>query len=407
VSERSDLVSTLLTADATERERLLRSVDPTTLEMALPQLGRRREPAAAEVLALIDLVVEDRAVRKAARRELHRLRSIGVQAPETAPLSAAAGQDAWPRAANAPLPVSEAWATDIDPSGSRAVWLLGERPLGGVWFAALLLNDQRGLQDLSLIDTTRKRFLREFEASQRGGGIWVSVPGLYALALLREAVDLTRANSGGLPTRYHALRDVFGEAPSSPERALIYETISPVEANFNPGWLDDSVQLVSEPEVAGWHIPVGADFRQRALDAARAPSTGLLVPGHTPEQQVQQLVVDAAHDAFGPDVRRALRRRLEETAYIFAQTDRLAAARLAVGAAQGLEDGGTGSRVPAERHPLVRLLLASGLARLVGNERIGGHRAAEVLVELIERGGSREAQSAPVETRPSGLILPR
>jgi hypothetical protein len=98
-----------------------------------------------------------------------------------------------------------------------------------------------------------------------------------------------------------------------------------------------------------------------------------------------------------------MRRRLEETAYIFVSTDRLSAARLAVAAAHGLEDG----RVAPERHPLLRLLLVAGLARLVGSETIGSRRASDVLFELIERSSQREAQGGPVETRPSGLILPR
>ena len=68
------------------------------------------------------------------------------------------------------MPVSQAWVTDIDASGSRALWLLGERPLGGVWFAALLLNDLRGVQDLSLIDTTHKRFLKELDQNRGAAG---------------------------------------------------------------------------------------------------------------------------------------------------------------------------------------------------------------------------------------------
>ena len=50
------------------------------------------------------------------------------------------------------------------------------------------------------------------------------------------------------------MRDVFGEAPSAPERALIYDTISPVEANLNPEWLDESIQLIAEPELLDGHM---------------------------------------------------------------------------------------------------------------------------------------------------------
>jgi hypothetical protein len=223
----------------------------------------------------------------------------------------------------------------------------------------------------------------------------------YALRLVREAVDLAREH-GGVPTRYHAFRDAFGEATGPPERALVYETISPVEATFNPDWLEQSPSLLTEQEMAGWHVVVSADFRARGLEAARAPLTGLLVPGHTPEQQALQVVADAAAQAVTPAVRRAFRRRLEETAAIFVATDRLLAARRAVAAARALED----EKLPVERHPLMRLLVASGLARLMGAEAAGGRRAGELLIDLVER-AAQQSQSSAVETRPSGLILPR
>ena len=397
--ETLDLVAALLDGETAQRESLLREADPAALEAALKQLGGRREVAAAEVLALVDLVVQDRSLRKSARRELHRLRSVGVQA-EAPQLTSAMTQSP---SNEATIPISEAWVTDIDPTGSRALWLLGERRLGGVWFAALLLNDQHGLQDINLVDTTRKRFLKELEQNDRAVGSWVTLPADYALQLVREAVDLTREVGGGLPTRYRALRDVFGEASAAPEPALVYETIRPVEASFNPNWLEDSPRLLDEPEVAGWHVTVPPDLRARALDAARGPAAGLLVPGHTPEQQALQLIAEAAQQGLTPLIRRALRRRLEETGYIFVATDRLAAARLAVAAARALDD----PAISAERHPLVRLLLGAGLSRLLGADRIGTRRASDVLLELIERATQQQAQTGPTETRPSGLILPR
>jgi hypothetical protein len=63
--------------------------------------------------------------------------------------------------------------------------------------------------------------------------------------------------------------------------------------------------------------------------------------------------------------------------------------------------------MPPERHPLMRLLLAAGLARLIGAENIAGRRASEALLELVDRASQQDVQGGPVETRPSGLILPR
>ena len=115
------------------------------------------------------------------------------------------------------------------------------------------------------------------------------------------------------------------------------------------------------------------------------------------------MIAEAAQQGLTPLIRRALRRRLEETGYIFVATDRLAAARLAVAAARALDD----PAISAERHPLVRLLLGAGLSRLLGADRIGTRRASDVLLELIERATQQQAQTGPTETRPSGLILPR
>lgn len=348
-----ELATSLLAAESAEREQLLRSAEPSALSDALQALGHRRDVAAAEVLLQVESVVDDRALRKMARRELHRLRSMGIEPPAAQEAPAAlAAVDTAPRI----LPVTEAWGTDIDPTGGRALWLVADRPLGGIWFAALLVNDTRGLLELSLVETTRKRFQREFEASRSGAGTWVSLPGEYSLQLVREAVDVTREVGGGLPTRYQALRDALGEANSPPERGLVYDTVSLVEINFNPGWLDDSPQLLAEPELGGWYVSMPTELRTRALEAARAPSVGLLVPGHTPEQQALQLVADATRDALTPLVRRAIRRRLEETGYIFLQTDRLPQARLAAAAAHGLADS-TGAA--PDRHPLMRLLMAA------------------------------------------------
>jgi len=400
VTDGSDLAAQLLAAAPQERSDLLRNAEPAALEQAILALGHRREPAAAETLALVDDVVSDRALRKTARRELHRLRSMGVEAPTPNRVAVETAPEPRPRT----LQVTEARGTDIDPTGSRALWLLAERPLGGVWFAALLLNDLRGLQEMSLVDTTRKRFQREFEQSASGAGVWVNLPGEYGLRLVREALDLTRELGGGPPARYQAFRDTFGEAAGRPERGLIYETISLVEINFNPGWLEQSPRLLGEPEVSGWYVPVGTEFRARAMEVAHAPMTGLLVPGHTPEQQALQLVADVAHAALTPVVRRGLRRRLEETGYIFLETNRLMQARLAAAAARALDDA---VGLQPERHPLVRLLLAAGLARLLGGETIGTRRAAEVLLEMVERAGEQQGQGSTVETRPSGLILPR
>jgi hypothetical protein len=297
--------------------------------------------------------------------------------------------------------LSEAWATEISPNGLRAVWLLGEPPLGGAWLAAMALSEDTGLTDLTLVETTRKRYQRELEERRNDArATWVPVPPDYALQLVREAVDTARSQDRGLPTRYHAFKELFGEAEHGPELPLVHLLLGQIETSFHATDPDETVRLVREPEVADWYVPVSDALRTRAAELARGPAGGLFVPGNDPEQQALRLLADAAREALIDQRRHTLRRRLEETAYIFLATDRQVAAQLAIAAANALDD----RSLSPERNAFLRVLLTSGLVGGVRSER---ERAmAERLLDLVLRGLQGGPGRGP-ETTSSGLILPR
>ena len=397
----ADLAHILLAETPAERVERLQQADVAELEQAIAELGRQHVLAAAEVLRLIDAVVPDRGLRKAARRELHRLESIGIHAPDTLELPEAEPEvidlPSGPRA-----PLREAWASEISASGLRALWLMGEPPLGGAWLAALVLSEDDGLTEVSLVETTRKRYQRELEERRADSrATWVPVPPAYALKLVREGVDLAHAHDRGLPTRYRSVKELFGEAEQGPELAMVYTLLRQLEPTADGSNLEATVQLFGEPEVVDWYLPVGEDLRKRAAEIVRGAASGLVVPGNTPEQRALRLLTDAAREVLTSERRHALQRRLEETGYIFVATDRLAAARLAVTAAQALQDSSAGP----ERNPFLRLLLTSGL---VGGVRTETDRAAaERLLDLVLRGLQAEPGRGPETTTASGLILPR
>jgi hypothetical protein len=398
----ADLANLLLAESPAERLERLRQADVAELEQAIPELGRQHILAAAEVLRLIDAVVPDRALRKAARRELHRLESVGIHAPERLdlPQPDMAEIDASARH----VPLSEAWGTDISPAGLRAVWLMGEPPLGGAWLAAMVLSEDEGLTEVSLVETTRKRYQRELEERRSDErATWVPLPPDYALQLVREAVDTAHAHDRGLPTRYHSVKELFGEAEHGPEPAMVYALLGQLEPTPLPDGsnVEATVQLLREPEVVDWYVPLSDDLRKRASEIVRGAASGLVVPGNTPEQRALRLLTDAAREALTPERRHALERRLEETGYIFVATDRHAAAQLAIAAARALQD----TSLAPERNPFVRLLLTSGLVGGVRNE--SDRYLAERLLDLILRGLQAEPGRGPETTTPSGLILPR
>jgi hypothetical protein len=395
------LASQLLEADAADRSRLLTDASAADVAAALDALGHTHTPAAAEVLVVADAVLADRVLRKQARRELHRLRAAGVPQPEA------------PAIVTAPAPaphtgpevaVTEAWATAIDSDGSRRLWLIGTRPLGGVWLVDLLLNDRAGIQDMQLVDTTRKRVQRELDELRRDARwSWTKLPPAYALALVGEGAALAESADHPLPQRYQRYLELFGTPPPAPERALVYDTISPMEIRLHPDWLEESGRLITEPELAGWDMPPTPELRDRALAAARARYATLLIPSNPPEAQAAAVLAEAGRMLITPERRQSLRRRLEEMAYVFLTADRLEEARLAAAAAQDLSTGNQ----PAQEQPFLRALLTAGIARAVQTEVVAGRSAAQTFVELTEQPRTREDQPPAISTTPTGLILPR
>ncbi|MBV9356279.1 MAG: hypothetical protein JO023_12220 [Chloroflexi bacterium] len=395
------LASQLLAADAADRPRLLSDADDVDVAAALDTLGHTHTPAAAEVLVVADAVLADRALRKQARRELHRLRAAGVPLPEASSIVTAPARS---EPVGPEVDFTEAWATAIDSDGSRRLWLIGSRPLGGVWLVDLLLNDRSGMQDLQLVDTTRKRVQRELGELRRDARwSWTSLPPAYALGLVGEGVTLAESVDHALPQRYQRFVELFGAPPPAPEGALVYETISPMEIRLHPDWLEESGRLIAEPELAGWDIPPTPELRDRALAAARARFATLLVPTNPPEAQAAAVLAEAGRTLITPERRQALRRRLEEMAYVFLAADRLDEARLAAAAAQDLRT----SSQPAHEQPFLRALLIAGAARALQAEVVAGRSAAQTFVELTEQPRTREDQPPAISTTSTGLILPR
>lgn len=399
------LAKRLLGGAGVEVRTLLLEAPRSAVEQALAELGRARTPAAAEVLDFADGVLLEKALRKAARRELHRLRSLGIN--PTGVLSASAAEATRiPAATRDQFTAAEARASAYDPSGGRLLTLLLERSLGGVWLVRFVSDERQGLTDFFLVDTTRKRARQSMDEDQsRTDLAWIDLPPDYALALLHEAVETARAAGRALPLEYSRVAKLLPDLPPPPERALVYASIDVLQVRLNPDWLEQSAALLSEPELFAWHVPAPESLRERAKEVLRAETSRLLVPGRGPLDLGWSLLQDASRTALDPSARQSLRRRLEETAYIFLRTDRLPAARHAVAAAQAL-------RSPEQTllaQPLLAPLLAAGLARLVLPDQHGGRDAAAKLIDLLREAvewAREDPDSTPHLSGPGGLILP-
>lgn len=335
---------------------------------AVEALGATRSVEAAAFLQGLEAEGGERTLRKAVGRALQRLRSEGVQPPpaEVVARLAAPGE--------ATIGPFECWATQVDSEGTRAVWLGSDLGMAGLVAIGLALNDRVGIKDASAAPTTRRRFRALMEELRRERPedpvTWVQLPPRYVQQLVAEAEALNRASGQPLPEEWHQIAMAIGEPPEPLTQALIYSEISAESVRDSLRLLEQSAGLFDERECRSWALDYEASLAYaKELEQARA--SPLIVSEAAQREREERIVSKAIEEQITPAWRRALRRRLEETAYIFLRTGREERARQALAAAVALAEE---SHLPLTMHPFLRALARRSIEGALQAEAEGDER---------------------------------
>jgi len=224
-----------------------------------------------------------------------------------------------------------------------------------------------GLKDVMIEDTTRRRFERRLaEWSERAEMTSVEVPVEYGLALLSEALALNAESGFPLPRDFVLRRPLLGTLPPPPTAALIHQHVSRGQVFLLPTLLEESGALPdAEPELRGWIFSYG-EIEPYAREYRQAEESRLLLTSEPRETRMERVIGSAVDALFTPEMRRAFRRRLEETAYILWQSGRERAARQAVAAAFAIGDTGS-----LRTHPLLRQIVQHSIEVAIEVDRSG------------------------------------
>ncbi len=339
----------------------LATTGPSTLaEAAVDALGDVRSQAAADALETIAHSMSDRGVLKIARRSLYRLASQGIQAEPAAPTPPAT-------IGSREAALYRAVASSFDGTGTRAIWLAAERPLGSIYAFYLVLNDVDGLVEMSVRDTTRKRFAEdESGMRERDPMVWVELPLDYARQLIQEAADNAQQSGRLIPEGFARWASLIAEPEEPFKEALVYRQISGFEVRVHPTLESETPHLFEEPEVEPWFFrPETVNKWVRQL--TEPVSARSILMAENDQQRVERLLREALKELLTPRIRHGLRRRLEETAYAFLQSERLLVARRAVAAAVTIED----ERPLQPPHPFLRAMMERSLRIAVLVDRTG------------------------------------
>ena len=317
-------------------------------------LGSSHDEGAGHLLAALAVAAPDKEQRKAARRALHKLRSAGIviAIPSSIePVSATLSTQE-------PYRPVQAYASPTDGVGSRVLWLLLERPHGGLGMLHLAVNDVVGLKDALVEETTRRRFERRLaDWNERTELAAFEIPVEYGLALLSEALALNQESHFPLPREFVIRRSWLGELPPPPESALIHQHVSRGQIFLLPNLLEQSGDLLDgEPELESWGFaykeaePYAREYR------TIFQSSSLVLTAEPREARLERILDTAVDAMMTPVMRRAFKRRLEEIAYVFWQSGRERSARQAVAAAFAINETGS-----LRSHPLVRAVVRKSI----------------------------------------------
>lgn len=330
--------------------RLAKSQQEDLATSAAEAMGKVPDPEAARLLTRLAETTSSKAVRKAAKRSLHRLQSMGVAA-EPEPVAA-------PEQPAKTTSITRAIVTSMDGAGNRLIWLIADRALGGVRLLSLLVNDETGIEEVVETDVTRQDFEEELERKSEDPRFsFVEIPVDYAIQLVEEARARNRETDTPLPREFHAWRRIIGTPSRHYEKPLTYEGLRPIEVQLNPSYLSESGNLLEEPELLSWVLPL-EKIQKYAEEIRNVRESRVFLPNVTKEERENSVISQAISELFGGAGRKVMKRRLEEMAYVLLVTGRDRSARLALAVALEMENPDLGALT---RIPFLRSLVQTSI----------------------------------------------
>ncbi|HKA30499.1 MAG TPA: hypothetical protein VKH82_14040 [Candidatus Binatia bacterium] len=331
---------------------LLDGPDAAGLAEALGEVGGA---GAARALARRATGDVQGALRRTLRRALFRLQQRGVPVP---------AQEAQPLRVPVGGPELEGLVSAFEGNGDRLIWLAKPRAGGATLLVAAEVNEPDGLRDVRLAEVTRKdlRALRDRLQKQSGLRL-VPAPWDVLDALIVEGHERAATGSASAsPDRsrdYLRLRPELVHLPPIPPTEPRSPLAAPPSDDERPLLVAGSGDLLTLPELrTWWPRPDAAAPFVKEISALR--ESPIVLNRMQQEDRLQAVLVRAASALYPPLV---VARRLEGTAYVLAETGRVAAARSALAAAGALRAG-----AGADEVPLLRALVHQGLGTILASE---------------------------------------
>lgn len=343
---------------------------PEPLALAVLEAGVR-----AKSIKLADKLTasSNRALAKAAKKALYKLRSLGVEVPLKR-------QEAVARESGAPStdePLTSILSA-ITGTGERA--LIVARPVRGrVETVQIVIADEHGIVHLGTNEVSRgmyKKVVRDSHQPNAPSSIEISLD--EARAIVAEAAGTNLRTKTAFPDGLDLALRHLGVSPREHPPAL------PQPEDGDQALAVNGAKLHDEKEIAQWLPPV-EDLRGFALKAQEVAGSPLYIDENQRASQLKNALQTTSEAFLTPHVREVYGRRLWAMATFFERTGRPNQAAIARAEARRLFHAAPGVFSPFVTRLFEKVLELSG----VGPQ--------------LKAGGALEK---PEQKSPGGLILP-
>ncbi|HVR15099.1 MAG TPA: hypothetical protein VMS25_01975 [Candidatus Limnocylindrales bacterium] len=293
---------------------------------AIFSLGKIFDPAAVEALGEIDRQTTDKDLKKEIKRSRFKLAQKGLVAPqEKAP-------DTKPAAIFERVSDVEASMSAVDGGGGRLIWITKPQPNHGLQVIQAMLHDREGLLRFGGMHVRRKE-LRKMadEIKQQHGISMISIPWEFADQIVYEGYERAKARGQSGLENFHEVRSIIATGKPKEQAHPIYRRLD-VDQAREGAWRELSRRLLDEPELRYWILT--DDWLQAILPQLEEAQTSRLVLNPLQkEERFNAIVREAVKTLCAGENGQAFKRRMEDMALYFLETNRADAARLALAVA--------------------------------------------------------------------------
>ena len=289
-------------------------------------LGKIFDPAAVEALGEIDRQTTDKDLKKEIKRSRFKLAQKGLVAPQEK------AADTKPAAIFERVSDVEASMSAVDGGGGRLIWITKPQPNHGLQVIQAMLHDREGLLRFGGMHVRRKE-LRKMadEIKQQHGISMISIPWEFADQIVYEGYERAKARGQSGLENFHEVRSIIATGKPKEQTHPIYRRLDADQAREG-AWRELSRRLLDEPELRYWILT--DDWVQAILPQLEEAQTSRLVLNPLQkEERFNAIVREAVKTLCAGENGQAFKRRMEDMALYFLETDRADAAKLALAVA--------------------------------------------------------------------------